>query len=233
MAERLDFKKLNEMKRFSLISVFKAEQGALDGNRDAAVTNAREFFAQYDDADLEIRGIYDISGLRAEADFMIWAHAETAEELQEFYKAFLRETTLGQISICEWSEMSLHQPAEFNQSHLPSFIMGEEPGAWLCVYPFIRSYEWYLMEPKERRRILAEHGANARDFPDVRANTVPAFGLGDYEWILAFEAPAPERILELMYKMRYTEARLHVREEVPFFTGRRVADIAEIITTLP
>ena len=233
MAERIDFKKLNAMTRFSLISVFKVEAGKLGTDREAAVENARAFLAKYDDADLEIRGIYDIAGIRAEADIMIWAHAETATELQEFFKAFLRETTVGQLSTCTWSEMSLHQPAEFNQSHLPSFIMGEEPGKWLCVYPFVRSYDWYLMEPKERRRILAEHGANARDFPDVRANTVPCFGFGDYEWILAFEAPAPERILELMYKMRYTEARLHVREEIPFHTGRRVDDIAEIINTLP
>ena len=30
-----------------------------------------------------------------------------------------------------------------------------------------------------------------------------------------------------MHKMRYTEARLHVREEVPFFTGRRINGSAE------
>ena len=73
----------------------------------------------------------------------------------------------------------------------------------------------------------------ARDFADVRANTVEAFTLGDYEWMLAFEAPALERIELLMKTMRYTEARLHVREEIPFQTGRRVGDIAEIIGMLP
>ena len=42
----------------------------------------------------------------------------------------------------------------------------------MCVYPFVRSYEWYLLEDAERRRLLAEHGKMARDYPDVRANTV-------------------------------------------------------------
>ena len=111
--------------------------------------------------------------------------------------------------------------------------MGEEPGRWIAVYPFVRSYDWYLLEPTERRRILAEHGMAGRDYPDVRANTVPAFALGDYEWILAFEGPELDRIVDLMWKMRYTEARLHVREEIPFHTGRRVDDIAEIINVLP
>ena len=44
--------------------------------------------------------------------------------------------------------------------------------AHVCVYPFVRSYEWYLLEDSERRRMLAEHGKMARDYPDVRANTV-------------------------------------------------------------
>ena len=89
----------------------------------------------------------------------------------------------------------------------------------MCVYPFVRSYEWYLLEDEERRRLLAEHGQMARDYPDVRANTVASFALGDYEWILAFEADELHRIVDLMRHLRGSETRRHVREEVPFYTG--------------
>ena len=37
----------------------------------------------------------------------------------------------------------------------------------------------------------------ARGYKDVRANTVPAFTLGDYEWLLAFETPELHRIVDL------------------------------------
>ena len=60
----------------------------------------------------------------------------------------------------------------------------------------------------------------------------PAFALGDYEWILAFEAPELHRIVDLMRDLRATEARRHVREEVPFFTGPRV-EIDKLINALP
>ena len=50
-----------------------------------------------------------------------------------------------------------------------------------------------------------------------------AFALGDYEWILAFEAKEMHRIVDLMRELRSTEARRHVREEVPFFSGPRVS----------
>ena len=93
--------------------------------------------------------------------------------------------------------------------------------AYLCVYPFVRSYEWYLLPEEERRAMLTEHGMMARPYPDVRANTVSSFALGDYEWILAFEADELHRIVDLMRALRAAAARRHTREEVPFFTGRR------------
>ncbi len=95
------------------------------------------------------------------------------------------------------------------------------PADFVCVYPFVRSYEWYLLPDAERRTMLAEHGKMAREYPDVRANTVSSFALGDYEWILAFEADELHRIVDLMRHLRGAEARRHTREEVPFYTGTR------------
>ena len=231
---KLDFDALNAMQRYLQFAVFRAIPGALGSEREELTKEAQQFFADLEaEGKVVVRGIYDNTGIRADADFMIWWHAEHFEELQKALADFRRTTTLGQLLEVAWLGNGLHRPAEFNKSHLPSFIMGEDPEAWITVYPFIRSYEWYLLDPQERRRILANHGKAARDFADVRANTVEAFTLGDYEWMLAFEAPTLARIEELMHTMRYTEARLHVREEVPFQTGRRVSDIAEIINILP
>jgi chlorite dismutase len=128
--------------------------------------------------------------------------------------------------------MALHRPAEFNKSHIPAFVAEEEPRAYVSVYPFVRSYEWYLLDPAERRRLLAEHGMMAREYPDVRANTVPCFALNDYEWMLAFEADEMHRLVDLMRHLRGSEARLHTRVEIPFFAGRR-KPVAELVASLP
>ena len=144
----------------------------------------------------------------------------------------LRRTELGGHLSPVWSVMALHRPAEFNKSHIPAFLADEEPRPYICVYPFVRSYEWYLLPDEERRAMLAEHGKMARDYPDVRANTVASFALGDYEWILAFEADELHRIVDLMRVLRASRARLHVREEVPFYTGPRVAP-ADLVQRLP
>lgn len=50
--------------------------------------------------------------------------------------------------------------------------------------------------------------------------------------MLAFEADELHRIVDLMRDLRASTARRHVREEVPFYTGRR-RSITEITASLP
>lgn len=231
---KLDYEKLNATQRYLQYAVFRAIPGALGTERDEVIAEAEKFFEQLkEEGRVVVRGIYDNTGIRADADFMIWWHAEEFEYIQDALARFRRDTAFGQLLEVSWLGNGIHRPAEFNKSHLPSFIMGEDPKDWITVYPFVRSYDWYVMEPEKRRKILMEHGMAARDYADVRANTVEAFVLGDYEWMLSFEADTLERIESLMKTMRYTEARLHVREEIPFQTGRRVASIADVIKVLP
>lgn len=229
---RLDYQALNDTIRYLMFSVFQVEPGALGDDREAAIKEAREFFDSLAERGVVVRGLYDVAGMRADADFMIWTHAERIEDLQAAYADFRRTTELGRASIPVWSNAALHRPAEFNKSHIPAFLAGEDAGNYICVYPFVRSYEWYLLPDEERRAMLAEHGKKARGYPDVRANTVASFALGDYEWILAFEAPELHRIVDLMRELRATDARRHTREETPFFTGPRV-DVDKLILALP
>jgi peroxiredoxin len=223
-------RELNDTIRYTMWSVFRAAE-PLPPSRAGLAAEVSTLFDDLAGKDVTVRGSYDLSGLRADADLMIWWHAESSDALQEAYAAF-RRTALGRHLAPVWSQMALHRPAEFNKSHLPAFLSGEEARAYICVYPFVRSYEWYLLPDEERRDMLAEHGRQARGFPDVRANTVASFALGDYEWMLAFEADELHRIVDLMRELRASRARRHVREEVPFYTGRR-RSVAEIVEALP
>jgi chlorite dismutase len=212
---------LNDSIRYTMWSVFSLRE-VLGEHADRAgeAREVEELVAKLEADDVLVRGVYDLGGLRADADLMVWWHAEQIEQLQEAYHRF-RRTTFGARLDPVWSQVALHRPAEFNKSHIPAFLAGEEPRDFVCVYPFVRSYEWYLLEDSERRAMLAEHGQMAREYKDVRANTVASFALGDYEWMLAFEADELHRIVDLMRHLRGSAARRHVREEVPFYTGRR------------
>ncbi|HEY2271558.1 MAG TPA: hydrogen peroxide-dependent heme synthase, partial [Jatrophihabitantaceae bacterium] len=217
--------------RYTAWSVFRVSWPIGEADRGALVAEVDELFEQLAAKDVVVRGTYDVSALRADADLMIWWHAPSADALQEAYSR-LRRTVLGTHLDPVWSNMALHRPAEFNKSHIPAFLAEEEARAYVCVYPFVRSYEWYLLPDTERRALLAEHGQLAREYPDVRANTVSSFALGDYEWMLAFEADELHRIVDLMRHLRGSETRRHVRLEVPFYTGSR-RSTADLVAALP
>jgi chlorite dismutase len=224
-------RELNDVIRYTLWSVFKSARPIADVDRQALGAEVEDLFEQLADKDVVVRGTYDLSALRADADLMIWWHAPTADALQEAYSRF-RRTRLGNHLQPTWSNMALHRPAEFNKSHVPAFLADEVARKYVCVYPFVRSYEWYLLPDSERRALLAEHGQMAREYPDVRANTVSSFALGDYEWVLAFEADDLDRIVDLMRHLRGSETRRHVRLEVPFHTGTR-RSVPELVDALP
>jgi peroxiredoxin len=211
----IDTTAINEGIRYTMWSVFALTETLPedDDERAALVAQAEDAAwgsstdagrdAAATEGDVVVRGWYDVGGLRA--------------------------TALGRGLEPVWSVAALHRPAEFNRGHVPAFLAGETPRDYLCVYPFVRSYDWYLLPEAERRTMLRDHGMAAAGYKDVRANTVSAFALGDYEWLLAFEADELHRIVDLMRDLRATEARRHVREEIPFFTGPRttLADWAE------
>ncbi|TXL62915.1 hydrogen peroxide-dependent heme synthase [Aeromicrobium terrae] len=224
-------KEINETIRYTMWSVFRLDRVLGDADRATEAAEVDALIAKLGDDDVVVRGTYDVSGMRADADLMIWWHAPTAEALQSAYNAF-RRTALGSRMAPVWSQTAVHRPAEFNKSHIPAFMAEEQSRAWVCVYPFVRSYEWYLLPDEERRDMLREHGMQAREYPDVRANTVASFALGDYEWILAFEADDLHRIVDVMRELRASRARRHVRVEIPFYTGK-AHTVAELTTLWP
>lgn len=184
-------------------------------------TELADIVSLVDDEGTTVRGFYDVSGLRADADLMIWLHGADPEALQRDLRR-LRRTDLLAPLVPVWNAMGVHRDAEFNRAHVPGFLRGERARNWLCVYPFVRSYEWYLLPEAERGRMLAEHGRKGAAYTGVVANTVASFALGDYEWVLPMEADDLTDLVDMMRELRYTDARRHVREEVPFYTGRRI-----------
>jgi len=205
-----------------------AERRLADARRAQAAAQAAAALAA---APATLRGSYSLAGFRAEADLLLWLIGPSAEALQDTLVAF-RHTELGRALDAVWTSVGVHRDAEFNKAHVPAFLAGEEPRRYVCVYPYVRSLDWYLLPPEERSSLLREHGTMGRDYPDVRANTVSAFALGDYEWLLAFEADELTRIVDLMRHLRGAEARRHTREELPFYTGIR-KPLADVVADLP
>ena len=177
-----------------------------------------------------VRGVYSSLGFRPDAEVLMWWVAHTPEDVQDLLAAF-RRSALGRRLDLTWSFMGAVRPAEFAPDHVPAFLTGQPARRYLCVYPFVRTREWYLLPAAERGALLREHGEMGREFPEVQANTTSAFGLSDWEWILAFEAEDLGRLVDCIRRLRESRSRLYVKEETPFVTGIR-KDLPEAVRAL-
>jgi hydrogen peroxide-dependent heme synthase len=103
---------LNDTVRFTMWSVFKLERpiGSDDVVRKGEAAEVEALISELAADDVVVRGVYDVAGLRADADLMVWWHAATSDQLQRAYH-LLRRTALGTRLTPVWSQMALHRPA--------------------------------------------------------------------------------------------------------------------------
>ena len=206
---------------YTLYPVFRRGPGPAPESPelDGAAQEIENLFKSWDGR-VVVRGTYSTAGFRADADVMWWLVADVVDDLQRAYVE-LRAAAAGASLEPRWTFLGVVRAAEFAPDHAPAFIKGEAPRRFACVYPFVRTPEWYLLPPEDRGRLLAEHGELGREYPDVLANTTSAFALGDWEWILAFEADDPARLVDCIRRLRAAEARRYTGREIPFVTGIR------------
>ena len=213
---------------YAFYPVFAADP-EIELDPDDAAQEVENLFKELSES-VAVRGVYSTVGFRPDADLMLWLVTPTPDAAQDALVRF-RRTSLGRELELTWSFIGVVKPAEFTPDHAPAFVKGTPPKRYISVYPYVRTSDWYLLPRDERSALLQEHGAIGREFPDVLANTTSAFGINDWEWILAFEADDLDRIVDCLHRLREAEARRFTKEEVPFIAGIR-KDVRDAVRDL-
>src|SRR5271163_3041961 len=91
-------------------------------------------------------------------------------------------------------------------------------GKYVFVYPFVKSRAWYALPADERWRIMQGHIAVGREYPGVDNHTTYSFGLDDQEFVVAFDTDDVGTFLDLVQRLRTTEASAFTVRDTPSFT---------------
>ena len=65
----------------------------------------------------------------------------------------------------------------------------------------------------------------------MRLNTSYSYGIDDQEFVVAFDADHPQEFVDLVHRLRYSEASLYTLRDTPMFTCRKKG-IREILEEL-
>lgn len=157
-------------------------------------------------------------GLRAEVDILFWVVGEDLERIQKFIKT-LYQTTVGKYLSLVYSFVALKKPSPYALPHKQAFEEDLPPKKFVFVYPFVKSREWYLLPFEKRKAIMEEHLRVGHEYPSVRLNTTYSFGLGDQDFVLAFEADNPSDFENLVQRLRETEGSRYTVRDTPMIIG--------------
>jgi chlorite dismutase len=186
----------------------------LDPGRRAE--DKRELLAACEDfAEDHLLQAFSLVGTRADAELLLIAEAENLERIHELH------VVLAQSGLMRWA----HTPYSFLGLRKRSEYSEEERlqprgfrGKYLFVYPFVKSREWYGLPAEERYRIMQDHIRVGREYPGVDNRTIYSFGLDDQEFVVAFDTDDPATFVDLVQRLRTTEASRYTVRDTPSFT---------------
>ncbi len=174
---------------------------------------------------------YALTGLRADADLLLWRLAPSLEALQAGMAALLR-AGMGRYLVPQTVMTGLvrgstyvRRPTSQEQGMLQPNRM-----RYLIVYPFVKTVDWYLLSREARQGMMNEHIRVGRGYPAVRQLLAYSFGLDDQEFIVAYETDDLVAFQDLVRELRETEARRYTLRDTPIFTGihRPLAEAAAL-----
>jgi len=174
---------------------------------------------------------YSTLGLRDDAEFLFWFAAETVEEIQNVIsKLYL--TVFGKYIIPSRVYLSGTRSSTYaRKGTIPSFVLGNEPQKYVIVYPFTKTREWYLLPQEQRQKMMDQHINVSEKYPQVTLNTTYSFGIGDQDFMLAFECDDLRDFQNLIMDLRQTPVSAYVAIDTPMITCVK-KDIVPIITSL-
>lgn len=163
---------------------------------------------------------YTLEGIRADADFMFWRIANDLELFHDMQRELNRTVLAGWIRPAH-SFLSLQKRSQYvnrieGSGHGVELLPGE--GKYLFVYPFVKTRAWYDLSPHARQGMMDEHIHVSAPFKGVRLNTSYSYGIDDQEFIVAFDSDYPQEFVDLVGRLRYTEASLYTQRDTPMFT---------------
>jgi chlorite dismutase len=176
----------------------------------------REFLAACEDfASERLLRAFSLVGTRGDADLMLLTQATNLERIHEFH-VVLAQSGLMKWCVTPYSYLAMTKPSEYSdESRLQ---VRPAHSKYLFVYPFVKTREWYRLPADERWKIMQEHIAIGREYPDIDLNTSYSIGLDDQEFVVAFEADDPSRFLDLVQRLRTTESSSFTLRDTPVFT---------------
>lgn len=163
---------------------------------------------------------YSLVGVRGDVDFMLWRIAFDPHDFQDAQARLNRTRLMGYLHQ-PYTYLSMQKRSQYvnrveGSGHGLEVLPGQ--GKYLFIYPFIKTRAWYDLTPHSRQGMMDEHIFASGPFKGVRINTSYSYGIDDQEFVVSFDSDYPQEFVDLVHRLRYTEASNYTLVDTPMFT---------------
>ena len=163
---------------------------------------------------------YSTIGFKSDTDLLLWRKGLSPEQMQEM-TAQLLQTGIGKYLQSTHSLFGFTRTSMYTRRHTAQEQAVDEArrGAYLIVYPFSKTTEWYLMSKDARQGMMNEHMRIGHGYAEVSQILLYATGLDDQEFVVAYETNDLAQFQSLVIDLRATEARRYTLRDTPIVTA--------------
>ena len=175
---------------------------------------------------------YSMIGLKAGVDVLLWSLSPSLEALEERTAGVLR-AGMGTWMAARYTFLGMIKPSQYVKrptSQEQSLFEGER-SAYLIVYPFTKSTDWYLLTQEQRQNVMNDHMKVGHGYKQVRQLLAYSFGVDDMDFLVAYETDDLPAFGELVRDLRGTESRRSTVRDTPILAGihRPIAEITRLL----
>lgn len=160
---------------------------------------------------------YSTFGFREDADFFVWFVTKDLNIIHQTMTK-LYQTSMGAYLSQSYNYIAVSKESPYVSGHEHE-VPPNENAPLLFVYPFIKNREWYLLPFERRMEMMKQHIAVGHEFPNVTINTAYSFGIDDQDFVVAFDGHTLQDFVNLVMKLRETEASRYTECDKPMFVG--------------
>jgi len=179
---------------------------------------------------------YMVSGLRSDADILIWRMSDDLPYLQEV-GARTFSAGAGRYFTPSYCYLGVHQGADpaipkkdLEFGFLPKDTFGRH--RFMLLHPVIKAHTWYELSEGEREKLMAERAQVVSRYRDIQENFFLSYGLDEPDLIVTREAKSLEDLTAATHELRLQRIKNYTCDDKPVFLclGRDLREIMDAIS---
>ncbi len=168
--------------------------------------------------------VYQVFPSEAGADVLVWCAAPVQEscDTARFFEMYAQATTPFRLLLEPATALwGYTRPSQYTKTRSAQELdpFSASRAAYLVVYPFVKTTEWYLMSRETRQGMMNEHIKIGKQYPEVRQLLLYSAGLQDQEFVVVYEMDDLQRFSGLVSELRSTQGRAYTLRDTPVHTA--------------